>query len=158
MDALTPLPCQTDKGSAESPRGLQLGIRKKTTPETGGRPSVAVGHITLRVTDVARTAEFYSSLGLRPVVDRGDFAILELRGGTHLLLFAAKGGPKRRMVRNFDFMVDDADRFHEDLVARGVVASPVRDDSLSGHRMFELTDPDGHVITVLSDHTEGRPV
>jgi len=36
--------------------------------------------------------------------------------------------------------------------------SPLRHDSLSRHHIFEVTDPDGHVLTVLSDHTEGRPV
>lgn len=122
------------------------------------RPSVSVGHIALRVSDVARSTDFYESLGLRPVVARAEIAILELRGGTHLLLFKAKSRPRSRVVRSFDFMVDDADRFHEALSRRGVAMSPVRDDRLSGHRMFELTDPDGYVITVLSDHTEGRPV
>jgi hypothetical protein len=24
--------------------------------------------------------------------------------------------------------------------------------------LFEMTDPDGHVLTILSDHTEGRSV
>jgi len=126
--------------------------------QTLGRPLVSVGHVILRVSDVARAAEFYKSLGIRAVVERDEIAILELRGGTHLLLFKAKGKPRRRMVRSFDFMVDDADVFHDDVAARGLVTSPVRDDRLSGHRMFELTDPDGHVLTVLSDHTDGRPV
>jgi catechol 2,3-dioxygenase-like lactoylglutathione lyase family enzyme len=125
------------------------------TPE---RPSVAVGHIILRVSEVTRAADFYKSLGLRPVFERGEMAILELRGGTHLLLFKAKSRPKSRAVRSFDFMVDDADEFHDDLARRGVRTNRVREDAISGHRMFELTDPDGHVITVLSDHTEGRPV
>lgn len=122
------------------------------------RPSISVGHVVLRVSDVTQAAEFYKSLGMRAVVEREQMAILELRGGTHLLLFKAQGKPRRGAVRSFDFMVDDADAFHDDLQSRGLVPSPVRDDRLSGHRMFDLTDPDGHVFTVLSDHTEGRPV
>ena len=123
-----------------------------------GRPLISVGHVVLRVSDVARAAAFYKSLGMRAIFAREQIAILELRGGTHLLLFKAKGRPRRGAVRSFDFMVDDADAFHDELEGRGLATSAVRDDRLSGHRMFELTDPDGHVLTVLSDHTEGRPV
>ena len=122
------------------------------------RPSVAIGHVTLTVADVVRSAEFYKTLGIRAIVEREGIAILELRGGTHLLLFKAKSKPRRRAIRNFDFMVDDADEFRDRLAARGIEASSIREDRLSGHRMFEVTDPDGHVVTVLSDHTEGRPV
>lgn len=123
-----------------------------------GRPLLSVGHVVLRVSDVTRAAEFYRSLGMRAVVERKEIAILELRGGTHLLLFKAKSRPRAGAVRSFDFMVDDADAFHDELQARGVITTPVRDDRPSGHRMFELTDPDGHVLAVLSDHTNGRPV
>lgn len=122
------------------------------------RPAVSIGHVVLRVSDVARAAAFYGSLGLRPVVERESMAILELRGGTHLLLFKARGKSKRGSIRSFDFMVDDADAFHDELAARGVPTGPVRTDRLSAHRMFEFTDPDGHLLTVLSDHTEGRAV
>jgi uncharacterized glyoxalase superfamily protein PhnB len=73
-------------------------------------------------------------------------------------LFKAKGKPRRRAIRAFDFMVDDAETFRDDLASAGIVSGAVRKDRLSGHRMFEVTDPDGHVITILSDHTEGRVV
>ncbi len=120
------------------------------------RPSVAIGHVTLRVSDLARSAEFYKTLGMRAIVERESLAILELRGGTHLLLFKAKSKPRHRVIRTFDLMVDDADGLRGALSARGVAVGPVRSDRLSGHRMFEVTDPDGHSLTVLSDHTEGR--
>jgi len=123
-----------------------------------GRPLLSVGHVVLRVSEVTQAAAFYRSLGMRAVVERKEIAILELRGGTHLLLFKARSKPRAGAIRAFDFMVDDADAFHDALQARGVITTPVRDDRLSGHRMFELTDPDGHVLTVLSDHTDGRPV
>ena len=82
-----------------------------------GRPLVSIGHVVLRVSDVTRAAEFYSLLGMRAVVERGQIAVLELRGGTHLLLFQAKSKPRRGAVRSFDFMVDDADAFHDELQA-----------------------------------------
>jgi catechol 2,3-dioxygenase-like lactoylglutathione lyase family enzyme len=122
------------------------------------RPSVSIGHVTLRVSDMARSAEFYRRLGLRPIVERSGLAILELRGGTHLLLFKARSKPRRRVIRTFDFMVDDAEALRDELASAGIVPGDLRDDRLSGHRMFDVTDPDGHVITILSDHTEGRVV
>ena len=122
------------------------------------RPSIAIGHVTLRVSDVSRSVEFYKVLGLRAIVEREGLAILELRGGTHLLLFKTRGEPRRRVIRTFDFMVDDADALRDELRSAGIDAGEVRADRLSGHRLFEVSDPDGHVITVLSDHTEGRPV
>jgi len=73
------------------------------------RPLAAVGHVTLKVTDVPRAADFYSRLGLRMVTARDSMAILELRGGTHLLLFRARGTPRRGRIRSFDLMVDDVD-------------------------------------------------
>ncbi len=122
------------------------------------RPSVAIGHVTLRVSDIARSAEFYRRLGLRTIVEKPGLAILELRGGTHLLLFKARSKPRRRVIRSFDFMVDDADALRDELTSSGIVPGDLREDRLSGHRMFDLADPDGHVITILSDHTEGRAV
>jgi len=122
------------------------------------RPSVAIGHVTLRVADVVRAAEFYTLLGLRPVMQREAMAILELRGGTHLLLFRAKGKPKKGVVHSFDFMVDDVDKARAPLAAAGLSCSEITSDRMSGHRMFDLTDPDGHVLTVYSTHDEGREV
>lgn len=122
------------------------------------RPSVAIGHVILEVTDVSRSAKFYLSLGLRPVFESPEMAILELRGGTHMMLFATTDAPKRGAVQGFDFMVDDVHPVREALDSRGVPTSTISHDQRSGHSLFELTDPDGHVITLFSDHTEGRAV
>ena len=121
------------------------------------KPSVSIGHVILHVVDPRRGAAFYNALGMRTIWEADEMAILELRGGTHLMLFKAKGKPKGKTVDAFDLMVDNADTFHAELNRRGVTTTSVRDHH-SGHRMFELTDPDGHVLTVLSDHTEGREV
>jgi len=93
-----------------------------------GRPLLSVGHVVLRVSEVTQAAAFYRSLGMRAVVERKEIAILELRGGTHLLLFKARSKPRAGAIRAFDFMVDDADAFHDALQARGVITTPVRDD------------------------------
>lgn len=122
------------------------------------RPSVAIGHVILQARDVSASAEFYSAIGLRLIVKRPELAILELRGGTHLLLFAAKRKPKAGPIRSFDFMVDEITSTRASLEAAGMELTPIRDDHISGHQMFEVTDPDGNAVTILSSHTEGRQV
>lgn len=121
-------------------------------------PPVAIGHVTLRVSDVGRAADFYCALGLRPVLNREELAILELRGGTHLVLFRAKGKPKAGPVRAFDFMVEDIEAAHAAMGRAGVKGTAIGEDHLAGHLWFEVTDPDGHVLKVFSSHTGGRPV
>jgi len=57
------------------------------------KPPVGVGHMSLTVADVEASNRFYAALGLRVVGKGDDMSILELRGGTHLLV------PARRRVR-----------------------------------------------------------
>jgi catechol 2,3-dioxygenase-like lactoylglutathione lyase family enzyme len=121
------------------------------------RPAIAIGHVILQVADPRKGAAFYTALGMRSIWEADEMAILELRGGTHLMLFKAEGASPGKTIDSFDLMVQNADAFHAELQQRGVPTTPVR-DTYGGHRMFELIDPDGHVLTVLSDHTEGRDV
>ncbi len=121
-------------------------------------PAVAIGHVSLRVTDPRLSAAFYKGLGLREVLIRDEIAILELRGGTHLMLFRAKRKPKAAPVRSFDFMVDDIDKARAQYVAAGVACGSLEEDRLGRHHWFEITDLDGHVIGVYSSHVEGRAV
>ena len=126
--------------------------------ETSERPSVAIGHVILYARDVTASAEFYSAVGLRLIFKRSDLAILELRGGTHLLLFEAKDEPKAGPLQSFDLMVDEITSTRASFEAAGMEVTPIRDDGISGHQMFGVTDPDGNAITILSSHTEGRHV
>lgn len=115
-------------------------------------PKIGIGHFTLSVTDVARSTDFYVSLGMK--IDHEPtkgMAILELRGGTHLLIFRAKR--KRRAVRlPFDFAVESIDALRRDLEARGFEPGPVIRDEWSSHRSFTCLDPDGHGLTFTSEH------
>lgn len=125
---------------------------------TDERPPIAIGHVSIRVSDVAAAATFFETLGLRPVVQRETMAILELRGGTHLLLFRAKGRPRAGPVRSFDFMVDDVHRAHQAATAAGLEPTGMAHDRLGNHDYFSVEDPDGHVFTIYSSHTADRVV
>jgi len=122
------------------------------------RPPIAIGHVTLRVADVPRAAVFYAALGMREVMNRVGMAIFELRGGTHLLLFRARGKPRMGPVRSFDFIVDDVDSFRAELESKGLPTGPIEQDDRSGHRWFEVKDPDGHVLGIYSNHALDREV
>jgi catechol 2,3-dioxygenase-like lactoylglutathione lyase family enzyme len=134
-------------------RPLLKAIAKEQLP-----PPVAIGHVTLRVSEVSRAADFYRALGLRPILKQEGLAILELRGGTHLVLFRARGKPKAGPVRGFDFMVEDITATHAAMAEAGIRGTAVSEDHLAGHLWFEVTDPDGHVLKIFSSHTGGRPV
>lgn len=122
------------------------------------RPPIAIGHVVLRVSGVPRAAAFYATLGLRPIWEGPALAILELSGGTHLMLFQAERAPRPGPVRSFDFMVSDIEALRERLTAAGVETTEPTADERSGHRWFQARDPDGHLVSVYSDHTEGRVV
>jgi catechol-2,3-dioxygenase len=109
-----------------------------------------VGQGALCVSDVSRASTFYGALGLRPVLLHPHIAVFELRGGTHLLLFHARGDHPRGPVRSFALLVHDAAAYHDRIAERGVAVGPVWEDAGSRHRGFEVTDPDGHVLTVSS--------
>src|SRR5687767_15613085 len=106
------------------------------TAEEQTPPAIAIGHVTLRVSDVGLAADFYETLGLRPILNREELAILELRGGTHLLLFQAKGKPKAGPVRDFDFMVEDIEAAHAAMEGAGVRGTAICEDHLAGHLWF----------------------
>ena len=132
--------------------------RLKDTAKEQMPPPIAIGHVTLSVSDVGLAADFYEVLGMRPILNRAELAILELRGGTHLVLFQADGQPKAGPVRDFDFMVEDIEAVHAGLESAGVQGTAISEDHLAGHLWFEVTDPDGHVLKVFSSHTGGRTV
>ena len=55
------------------------------------RPDIAIGHVRLLVGNVDKTTDFFVKLGIRTIVAQTDFAVLELRGGTHLVLRTWEG-------------------------------------------------------------------
>ena len=132
--------------------------RLKDKVKEGMPPPIAIGHVTLLVSDIGLAADFYEALGLRPILQREELAILELRGGTHLVLFRADSRPMAGTAVTFDFMVEDIEATHVAIEKAGVKGTAIGEDHLAGHLWFEVTDPDGHVLKVFSSHTGGRAV
>ena len=120
------------------------------------RPGAAVGHVYLGATDVPAAAEWFEAVGLRPIAGGGDFAVLELRGGTHLVITQRQRRPRKGTEASFDLMVDDVDGAHRRFAARGLKPTRIRRGSI--HDSFRLDGPDGYEITVLSSHAGNRSV
>jgi catechol 2,3-dioxygenase-like lactoylglutathione lyase family enzyme len=113
-----------------------------------GRPAVWIGHAVLPVSDVDRSADFWRDLGMRELVRNSDVAVLELRGGTHLVL--APGDVAERADAPFDLMVDDLDATHAAWFERGLDPSPITRGRI--HASFTVLDPDGYRVTINSSH------
>ncbi len=123
---------------------------------TDPRPPVAVGHVRLGVSEVAAAARWLEIAGLRPIVARDELAVLELRGGTHVVVRRTEQPPAPGTEAPFDLMVDDIDLSHRDYAAKGLSPSPIRRGRI--HDSFELAGPDGWTFTVNSSHASGQPV
>jgi len=116
------------------------------------RPPVWTGHVFLHTTDITSSARFYEQIGMRSIAVMDHFAVLEMRGGTHL---AIRHGPERVVPGpiGWDLMVEDIHATHDKWRAEGLLVTEVVMES--PHRIFEVTDPDGHVVTVRDSHVVG---
>jgi catechol 2,3-dioxygenase-like lactoylglutathione lyase family enzyme len=122
---------------------------------TDPRPTMWVGHVVLAVPDVQKTKEFLLTLGLRDAEPAASIGIVELRGGTHILVLP--GAPVSAGTEApFDLMVEDLEAFHARLESEGFKPSAI--ESSPHHRYFLLHEPGGHAITVNSSHLSGLPV
>jgi len=112
---------------------------KTKTKTRDQRPPVAVGHVRFNVSDVGAAARWLETVGLRPIVTRDELAVLELRGGTHVVVRQVEQPPAPGAGAPFDLMVDDVDAAHRDYAEKGLSPSPVRRGRI--HDSFELADP-----------------
>jgi catechol 2,3-dioxygenase-like lactoylglutathione lyase family enzyme len=118
------------------------------------RPAIAIGHVRLLVGNVAKTTDFFVKLGIRTIVEQADLAVLELRGGTHLVLRpweAPEGGPVP-----FDIMVDDIDGAHRRIQGYGMDVTDINRGRIHDH--FEVQTPDRRALTITSSHAGDRAV
>ena len=119
------------------------------------RPPVAVGHVRLPCGDVAAAASWLETVGLRPIVQMDDLAVLELRGGTHVVVRKSEP-PALGTTAPFDLMVDDIDAAHRDYAAKGLSPTPIQRGRI--HDSFQVAGPSGWLFTINSSHASGKPV
>jgi len=147
----------------------------KMTRNADDLPAVALGHFVMKVQNVDASYRFYVGLGLRGLETYPGMAIVELRGGTHLLLFE-KGNAQSSALLNgrngqrpeftserMDLMIagrarSALERYRAHLADRGYSPSAIADGTLYGHHYFSMQDPDGNGITFYTSHSSDRPV
>jgi catechol 2,3-dioxygenase-like lactoylglutathione lyase family enzyme len=120
------------------------------------RPPVAVGHVSLNVKDVAGATRFMEVLGLRTVFEAEKFSVMELRGGTHLIIRSSRKRIREGEVAPVDLMVDDVKAMRD--YCRKKRLKPSKITSGSVHSSFYVPGPDGWSIKITSSHTGGRAV
>lgn len=116
------------------------------------RPPVSIGHIGPHwVDDLTLATRFYTKLGCRLVAQMDTLTVLELRGGTHIVLKA--GDPKGGGNASFDLMVDDLDATHARFAEMELGPTSIERGKIHDH--FTVTDPAGWVVTITSSHAMG---
>ena len=129
---------------------------------------LAVAHLVLKVADLNNSCQFYSNLGIPPFAVEEKVAIIELRGGTHLLLFevglageevaeSLTGQFHKRLSERFDLMIkgkglNELKQYRLELISRGIAAGEIPDEAVFGHYLFCIKDPDGNGITIYTSH------
>jgi len=116
------------------------------------RPPVWIGHAVLTVDDLERSTQFWRAVGMREIERNEHVAVLELRGGTHLVL--VPGASPEDADAPFDLMVEDIDATHAEWERSGLDVSPIERGRI--HSFFVLRDPNGHRVTVNSSHVVGE--
>ena len=121
-----------------------------------GRPRLAVGHVSLEVEDVTGAYAFFVRHGMRGIFKGEDFGVLELRGGTHLVLSRAKATIEPGRKAPFDLMVDDIDEARAEFTGAGVAATEITRGRI--HDTFHIEGPGGYRFAVTSSHAGDRAV
>ena len=118
------------------------------------RPGIAIGHISLRVHGLAEHVVFFETLGIRTIATGDEYAVQELRGGTHLVLRSTQEVDASPVA--FDVMVDDVDAWHKKCVEANFLVSEIGRGRI--HDSFEVKTPDRRALTITSSHAGQRPV
>ena len=117
--------------------GLALSEMK-----TAADLELAVAHLVFKVADLKGSCRFYSNLGIPPFFTDEEAAIIELRGGTHLILLSVDsmagegiaesltGQFHKRFSEQFDLMIagkglDELKKYRSGLISRGIAAEEI---------------------------------
>jgi hypothetical protein len=118
------------------------------------RPAVWVGHIGMHSECVAESSEFMQKIGMRLITSDEGFALLELRGGTHLVI--TTDATSSLVKGSFDLMVDDIDASHAKFIELGLNPGTIERGNI--HDSFTLREPGGCEILFNSSHVGDLPV
>lgn len=119
-------------------------------------PPMALGHVRMDVKALGPATDWFADVGLRVIARHDTLSVLELRGGTHLVLRRTDDVIAPGTEAPLDLMVDDLHAWHADCGARGLQPGEIASGTI--HDSFYLPGPDGSRVKVTSSHTGGRAV
>ncbi len=133
-------------------------MKQTDTQNEQSVPAVAIGHVELLVTDVPKAVDYFVQLGMRHIHLDHEFAVLELRGGTHVVLENPEEGQTIQPWKTppFDLMVEDLQAAYGHCAELGLNPSSIETGRI--HDNLYLIGPDEYRIRMTSSHTSGRPV
>ena len=118
------------------------------------RPPIWIGHVAMHTDLIAQSSEFMQLVGMRMIAGSDEFAVLEMRGGTHLVLTT---DPESQLVKgSFDLMVEDLDATHAHFTELKLASGKIERGQI--HDSFEIREPGGTSITFNSSHVGELPV
>ncbi|SDO52026.1 Glyoxalase/Bleomycin resistance protein/Dioxygenase superfamily protein [Afipia sp. GAS231] len=161
---------------SSSAEPLSDNLLKRIRNMNSNLPAAALGHFVMKVNDVNISYQFYTKFGLRPMgIFPDGVGIIELRGGTHIVLFNKNDEFPFSIIpshlgqrgdfssERLDLMIDsksrsDLELYRTTLVKNGLSVGEIAPDQFFGHYYFQLADPDGNGITVYTSHVGELPV
>jgi len=118
------------------------------------RPPVWVGHVAMHTGQLDKSSKFMQLVGMRLIASGDEFVVLELRGGTHLVL--TTDSESKLIKADFDLMVEDLDATHASFTELELNPGEIERGQI--HDCFELREPGGTIITFNSSHVGDLPV
>jgi hypothetical protein len=112
--------------------------------------------VVLETDRLEESAAFMRAIGMRTVHPGPNVTVLEMRGGTHLILIAKKTVTPGDAA--FDLMVEDLHATHRHFTSLGFAPTPIEAVPKIDHELFRVREPAGHLITFYSNHVSGDPV
>ena len=109
-----------------------------------------ISAITLWVTDMPRSVEFYRELGFNPLYGGAEASFTSFSAGSGYLNLTAEqpaGESRPAWWGRAIFYVSDVDAMYRRALARGLTPDFEPRDAQWGERYFHVADPDGHELS-----------
>lgn len=118
-------------------------------------PEVSVAHVSMATDRMEESTRFMLQTGMRLVFEGPQISVLEMRGGTHLIIMLKDDVTPG--AASFDLMVDDLHATHRRFAALGLNPSAIEARPAIDHEIFHLQEPAGNEITFYSSHVTFGP-
>lgn len=116
---------------------------------TAAKPAVleALSAVTLAVSDMTHSVQFYRSLGFQLIYGGGGHPFASFRVGSGYLNLIDTGVVPHGFWGRTIFYVSDVDAFYRQTLAVGLQPEGEPADAPWGERYFHLRDPNGHELS-----------